>query len=286
MNKVIKVVLVILVIAIIIACGVVMFIKNKNNSNNQNEQNSQDISNNNEDIINLNEIEYEELENLPHEYNIELAKTDKCVAVDFRGNVYNKDLLYAFSENLDNKIASKIRIVQETIDKTVSLTDLYYSGDILSVSIDNTRIDETIDSISNLSYDLLYDYTFEKRIESLEDGTEVERFVLVNNADGKENVINLITYSLYEANPQEEVLNSFEAEILSVTEDGYVEVRPLEGFDELNVSQNIYLNLSASADTYIVGENIRVSYSNGIEELDGRNIINSISHIDFLEERN
>ena len=81
-----------------------------------------------------------DIEDLPENYNILQAINDKCVVRTNNAQVFNKDELDKFLENVNNNTADFIRCISFTIEGDMIITDVDFEGNnIFSVCKDLTR---------------------------------------------------------------------------------------------------------------------------------------------------
>ena len=85
------------------------------------------------------DTKFKKLELLPDDFSLMDAKKDGNYVIE-NGKVYNKNAYSEFMENVKNKVASVLRIVKETKEGDVVITDLeYMSNGKFKVTYDGTR---------------------------------------------------------------------------------------------------------------------------------------------------
>ena len=87
----------------------------------------------------IQEPKYEELENIPYDYDFVKMVEDKCYIVMNSGPVYNAMQMENFLKNVKNNIPDEVRIIQYTIEGEPVITDLKYTKDKFIIKDDSRR---------------------------------------------------------------------------------------------------------------------------------------------------
>lgn len=84
-------------------------------------------------------VKYEELENIPLDYDFAKMVEDKCYIVMNGNTIYNVSQMENFVKNVKNSIADEIRIVQYTIEGEPIITDVEYTKEKFIIKHDSRR---------------------------------------------------------------------------------------------------------------------------------------------------
>ena len=95
-----------------------------------------------EPVINepsIQNTKYEDLENIPLDYDFAKMVEDKCYVVMNGNTTYNVSQMENFIKNVKNNIADEIRIVQYTIEGEPIITNVEYTKDKFIIKHDSRR---------------------------------------------------------------------------------------------------------------------------------------------------
>lgn len=145
---------------------------------------------------------YVELKEIPDNYNIINAINDKCVISTYN-NVYNKNELDNFLENVKNKVEDKVRCISSTVEGDIIITDIIFKDDIFEINIDYSR-----DQFATQEDRIIKTYTYSNLYEITEDNKVIIK--ADKQIEGENLGLNEIFFYRNDVN----VLNDYESKYL------------------------------------------------------------------------
>lgn len=94
------------------------------------------------------------LNSLPKDYTVAMALENRDVLYTSEGRSYNVERLHQFMENVDNKIPDCIIITVFGIEPPAVTSVLFYDGEKIAFTFDNTRISELYDIVTIYGTDI------------------------------------------------------------------------------------------------------------------------------------
>ena len=280
MKKSIKIILIAIII-IILVLTVAWSMKSRTVPNvNTGDNGDKNITSGEHVDLSLETIKYDELTELSKEYTVEEAIADNCFVI---GNeVHNKELLNEFMQKVENREDSKLRIVQTTASGDIVVSDIEFSGDIITYTEDYTR--DTFIGVSNIitnSYSLNDGYVLKSAPKVLEDGTVLKMYSLDNTVNSSNSIV-LFAFIEEKISNDDLRPNQFDATVKSISE-GVMVVEPDETTTENDVSSEIKIMLDEEMlDNHALGQRVKVTYSGEITEISGGYQIDKVISIENL----
>lgn len=280
MKKSIKIILIAIII-IILVLTVAWSMKSRTVPNvNTGDNGDKNITSGEHVDLSLETIKYDELTELSKEYTVEEAIADNCFVIG--KEVHNKELLNEFMQKVENREDSKLRIVQTTASGDIVVSDIEFSGDIITYTEDYTR--DTFIGVSNIitnSYSLNDGYVLKSAPKVLEDGTVLKMYSLDNTVNSSNSIV-LFAFIEEKISNDDLRPNQFDATVKSISE-GVMVVEPDETTTENDVSSEIKIMLDEEMlDNHALGQRVKVTYSGEITEISGGYQIDKVISIENL----